>query len=98
MPDDLLHGVADAQVRFDVDAVGPTQLGRQLLQALARIGLDNTAGLIVVGQPTAQILKRRAADGVRQRQRPAARLGQQSSPLCRVPRRRRKVGRCDDGT
>ena len=26
--------------------------------------------LIVVGQPTAQILKRRAADGVRQRQRP----------------------------
>ena len=29
MPDDLLYGVADAQVRVDVDAVGPTQLARQ---------------------------------------------------------------------
>ena len=56
------------------------------------------AGHAVVGQPTAQILKCRATDRVRQREGAPARLGQQSSALCRVPGRRREVGRRDDGT
>ena len=45
MPDDLFYGVADAQVRVDADARGTDPARRQFLQALARIGLDNTRGI-----------------------------------------------------
>jgi hypothetical protein len=97
MPDDLLHRVPDAQVRCHRDALCPGQFGGQFLQALACIGLDGAGRLAVVGQPAAQIVERRAADRVLQRQRRAARPGQQRGPLRRVPRRCGEVCRCDDG-
>mmetsp|Transcript_5766 Transcript_5766/g.22455 ORF Transcript_5766/g.22455 Transcript_5766/m.22455 type:complete len:401 (-) Transcript_5766:501-1703(-) len=97
MPDDLLDRMSDAQMRQHVDALGPAQFGRQFLQALTRVEFNHTGCLTGVGKPSPQIIESRAADDVRQGHRGAARPGKQGCPLCRVPRRRRKVGCCNDG-